>query len=47
VCYDYTISQMRRAMRDPKRLSMGTLYWQLNDVWQARSGAVRAYAHLP
>jgi hypothetical protein len=34
VCYDYTISLLRRKMRDPRRLSMGTLYWQLNDVWQ-------------
>jgi hypothetical protein len=34
VCYDYVISLLRRKMRDPKRLSMGSLYWQLNDVWQ-------------
>lgn len=36
ICYDYTISLLRRKMRDPKRVSMGTLYWQLNDVWQVR-----------
>lgn len=42
ICYDYTISLLRRKMRDPKRVSMGTLYWQLNDVWQ-----VRVHAALP
>lgn len=38
VCYDHTISLLRRKMRDPKRASMGSLYWQLNDVWQVRGG---------
>jgi hypothetical protein len=37
ICYDFTISMMRRKMRDPARLSAGTLYWQLNDVWQGAS----------
>jgi hypothetical protein len=38
VCYDHTISLARRSMHDPAKLSMGTLYWQLNDVWQVRLG---------
>jgi len=37
VCYDYVISMLRRKMTDPKRMSMGSLYWQLNDVWQGAS----------
>ncbi|KIZ07627.1 mannosidase, beta A, lysosomal [Monoraphidium neglectum] len=37
VCYDHTISLARRSMHDPAKLSMGTLYWQLNDVWQGPS----------
>ncbi|KAI8468105.1 MAG: glycoside hydrolase superfamily [Monoraphidium minutum] len=37
VCYDHAISLMRRSMRNPSKLSMGTLYWQLNDVWQGAS----------
>jgi hypothetical protein len=40
VCYDFTISMMRREMRNPKHASMGTLYWQLNDVWQVRGASL-------
>lgn len=37
ICYDHTISLLRRSMRDPAKLSMGSLFWQLNDVWQGAS----------
>ena len=43
VCYDHAISLLRRKMRDPRRVSMGTLYWQLNDVWQGASWSSMDY----
>jgi len=38
LCYETGVSRWRRAMSTPN-MTMGTLYWQLNDVRSSRSSS--------
>ena len=36
-CYETATAYWRRIKTDPDAETMGVLYWQLNDIWQACS----------
>lgn len=36
-CYEAATAYWRRIKTDPDAETMGVLYWQLNDIWQART----------
>ena len=38
--YEAAITHWRRLKHDAQARTMGVLYWQLNDVWQARLPAI-------
>ncbi|CEM35958.1 unnamed protein product [Vitrella brassicaformis CCMP3155] len=44
MCYDAAISYWRRLKSDKAVMTMGVLYWQLNDVWQGPSWSSLEYS---
>lgn len=39
-CYEAATAYWRRIKTDPEAMTMGVLYWQLNDIWQVWSQIV-------
>lgn len=36
-CYEAATAYWRRIKTDPEAMTMGVLYWQLNDIWAVSS----------
>lgn len=47
LCYETALHMWRRLRSDPSTLSMGVLYWQLNDVWAGWFGACALHQYKP
>lgn len=40
-CYEAATAYWRRIKTDPEAMTMGVLYWQLNDIWAVSSFCIQ------